>query len=184
MLACSALLAAAVEQAGGAAADPAALAPLVQSQEQAVQLAARLRSGCLASPGGRLCVPLFATSAVTGASLQLLHAFLHALEPRALDGTADSMQGWRWQRNAEASSPAVPAAAAGEGHGRAAHAPAHFQIDATFEVVDVGTGKPCSLLPAWRLPLAGCLCEPPPPSRMLPARTCRSHKRALAAPSP
>ncbi|KAL4421140.1 hypothetical protein ABPG77_000775 [Micractinium sp. CCAP 211/92] len=128
-----ALLAAAVEQAGGAVEDPAALAPLVQSREQAVQLAARMRSSCIASPGASLCVPLFATSAVTGASLQLLHAFLHALQPRASDSTADSMQGWR--RGTEAAS----AAADAEPRSAAAQAPAHFHIDATFEVADVGT---------------------------------------------
>ena len=136
--ACRALLVAAVEQAGGAAEDPAALAPLVQSREQAVQLAARMRSSCIASPRARLCVPLFATSAVTGASLQLQHAFLNALPPRANDSSANSMQGWRWSpcRAGHAA-----AAAGEEARSMSVQAPAHFQIDATFEVADVGTGK-------------------------------------------
>lgn len=149
--ACRALLAAAVEQAGGAVDDPAVLAPLVQSREQAVQLAARMRSSCIASPGASLCVPLFATSAVTGASLQLLHAFLHALQPRASDSSADSMQGWR------CGAVAASAAADAEPRRAAAQAPTHFHIDATFEVADVGTGKPrCNCVMHLVLPPADC----------------------------
>ncbi|KAL4451725.1 hypothetical protein ABPG75_007387 [Micractinium tetrahymenae] len=126
-----ALLFAAVEQGCGAVEDPAALAPLVRSPEQAVQLAAQMRSSCIASPGTSLLVPLFAMSAVTGASLPLLHTFLNALQPRGSDSGADGMQGWR-----PAGSSGCAAAAGGS---RGAQPSAHFQIDSTFEVADVGT---------------------------------------------
>ena len=140
--ACSrrALLAGAVEQGGGAARDAAALAPLVTSEAQAVALAAAMHRSRMSVAGAGVCVPMFATSAVTGDGLQLLHAFLNALQlgvssnsdgPTAAAGAAsaaaaaapDSMQGWR-QRG-------------GSGGG----APTHFQIDGTFDVSGVGTGK-------------------------------------------
>lgn len=135
-----------MRQGGGAVGDPAALAPLVQTVEQAARLAADLQRSRIAALGASLCVPLFATSSVTGASLDLLHAFLFAMQPGSGGGSGERMQGWRQEPGAAAASDA----AAGGG--------AHFQIDGWFEVSGVGTGK-CRLA-VERL---GCVAAPAPP---------------------
>ncbi|PRW57468.1 Two-component response regulator ARR14 isoform 1 [Chlorella sorokiniana] len=122
------LLAAAVQHGGGTASNPEALAPLVQSAEQAAQLAAAAQCSRVAAPGASLCVPLFATSAVSGASLQLLHSYLHALQPA---GGSQGMQGW--------CQPALRGTEGGAAAGQASPRAAHFQIDSSFEVADVGT---------------------------------------------
>lgn len=123
------LLAAAARQSSGAAGDQAALAPLVESAQQAAQLAAAAHCSQVSAPGAPLCVPLFPTSSVTGAGLALLHSFLYVLQPAGSEpgwdaqGTCERMQGW------------CGGGAAGAAGG------AHFQIDSSFEVVGVGTGK-------------------------------------------
>ena len=129
---------AAVRQGGGTVDNEAALAPLVTSQEQAVQLAAGMHRSRIAAPGASLCVPLFAASSVTGASLDLLHSFLNALEPAgsggscAAAGALEGMQGWLQ----------LSPAAAASGGAQLLPPAAHFQIDDSFEVADVGSGKP------------------------------------------
>lgn len=128
---CRDLLAAAVQQGGGTVSNREALAPLVQSAEQAAQLAAAAHRSRIAAPGASLCVPLFATSAVTGTSLQLLHSFLSSLQPA---GGSEGMQGW--------CQPALRAPAGGAAAGQSSRKAAQFQIDSSFEVADVGTGKP------------------------------------------
>ncbi len=107
-----------------------ALAPLVQSAEQAAHLAAAAHRSRIAAPGASLCVPLFATSAVTGASLQLLHSFLNSLQPAA---GGEGMQGW--------CQPALRALSGAAAAGQGSTGATHFQIDSSFEVADVGTGK-------------------------------------------
>jgi hypothetical protein len=158
-----------VRQGGGISGAPADLAPLVGTQEQALLAAGSMQRSRVGAPGGGLCVPLFCTSSVTGASLQLLHSFFNALpcdqQPSGGDGgipagvspaggTAAAascyhgMQGWRVlaQPSAAAASDGVsaPGGFARSGSPRAAvevASPAHFQIDGSFEVPDVGTGK-------------------------------------------
>lgn len=129
------LLAAAVAQGGGAVPDGATLAPLVETEEQAVQLAAGMHLS--RASGSNLCVPLFPTSAVTGASLQLLHSFLNALQPtgdRGSVGCAEGgggMQGWR--QGGAATDAACEAGSQG------VQTPAHLQIDGSYDICGVGT---------------------------------------------
>lgn len=136
-----------MQQGGGTSSDPEALAPLVQSAEQAAQLAAAAHRSRVAAPGASLCVPLFATSAVTGASLQLVHSFLNALQ---LASGSEGMQGW--------CQPAVRGPESSADTGKASPRAAHFQIDSSFEVADVGTGKSglCGCCPFSRLELLPC----------------------------
>jgi hypothetical protein len=157
---CRTLLAAAVRQGGGDVSGTKALAPLIESEGQAVQAAALMHRSRVAAPGSGLCVPLFATSAVTGASLDLLHAFFNALPPTTAphskhvstgcqggsliedavptdEATAgfEGMQGWRRQ-HVGTSLFGEDAQAGGRGQQMV-----HFQIDGTFEVAEVGTGE-------------------------------------------
>lgn len=142
------LLAAAVQQGGGTVNEPADLAPLVGLEAQAVQLAGAMHRSRIAAPGASLCVPLFPTSSVTGTSLQLLHSFLNALQPTtsAAEGAADwaagapasldGLQGWRQAGAAAEVAGEVDSCAAGASGTQ--QPLAHFQIDASFDVVDVG----------------------------------------------
>ena len=142
---------------------PTALAPLVQKEDQAQHLAASMHRSRICAPAAGLCVPLFPTSAVTGASLQLLHTFFNALPPtssssggggggsgaRQVPAAAnDGMQGWCPQAFVRAAPDEVGGShrdAAPGGTQQQAVA-AHFQIDGSFEVADVGTGKHSSMV--------------------------------------
>lgn len=129
----------------------AELAPLVRSAEQAAHLAAGMHRSRIPAPGASLCVPLFVTSSVSGAGLQLLHTFLSAVQPTISSDDAapaaavagQGMQGW---------CQGAGAVSVGRSTGGA-----HFQIDGSFEVAGVGKGKLSCWV--WTLLVVGLRCQ-------------------------
>lgn len=79
-----------------------AIAPLIDTHEgarQAAQVLCEMRAAASIAERRRVMVPIFATSAVTGAGLQLLHSFLKDLQPavqlreQAVQGQEQAVQG-------------------------------------------------------------------------------------------
>lgn len=79
-----------------------AIAPLIDTHEgarQAAQVLCEMRAAASIAERRRVMVPVFATSAVTGAGLQLLHSFLRDLQPavqlreQAVQGQEQAVQG-------------------------------------------------------------------------------------------